>query len=176
MSITQGQNYTADGVTLQLVSGQFSVKSLAGLPNSVAVKRLTSDTPGINGTTSTGLTVALLANTNYVFKYFILYDDTNRTITNYQIHALAAGASLIWVSGRAPSTIANNPDKTKTVAAVTTNILSSIISTGPPDLAEFEGLITVGANATTLQLDGVATNTTDKIAKAGSWVEVATVT
>lgn len=139
------------------------------------INRLTTDTLSINGTVSTGLSVPLAANTNYAFKLHLYCAGTGDGFATgagfqLQIHALAAGASLINVNGF--MIIANAVSKVR-ITAVTTNFGGVLSNTGGTPV-EVTGIITVGANATTLQIDMVdnATGVTGGDAtKAGSWIE-----
>lgn len=134
--------------------------------------RLAANTPDINGTTSTGLSIAVPANNTYRFKAYIIVNNANGTITAFQIHAMAAGATIKFVTAlQSNPNIASGPiGNPQIITAVTTNINSFPVG-GTTTLTTIIGEIIVGANATTLQIDVVGTNTTDSI-MADSWMEV----
>lgn len=157
-----GGVYSADGVGIALSAGQFSLRGLETV-------RLTVNTPSINGTTSTGLVIALLANTNYVFSARVHTVGGGTATANYQVHALAGGAAL----GPGYYDLLD-----LTTSIFTANGLLPAVTTsfggGGNNTNDYmlivEGIVTVGATPTNLQLDVVST-ATDNNTKAGSWME-----
>lgn len=150
----------------------------AQIATSALNKRLTADVTSINGTTSSGLTVALAANTNYIFRAYIsYYVGASTPGINWQIHALAAGAALVVVTGTTglvgQLAATSNMDEYGHATAVTTSIFpnSNNGTTTVYYNVQLYGTITVGANATTLQIDLVDTVATDTV-KAGSFIMV----
>ncbi len=133
--------------------------------------RISADVASINGTKDTTVKAALLANHKYLFM-FKLYTRGGAAApaSNYQIHALAAGAALDWAEG--VETKNGTITGTGTATAVTTNIFNANATSPTTDYQVFVwGSVTVGANATTIQLDIVDT-TANMTVKIGSSCEV----
>lgn len=155
--VVAGPGISVSGVTV----------SLAIVPSSI---RLASPTASINGTTSTLLALPLSASTNYKFKCWMKVTPSGAE--NFQIHALAVGAAVVltgggyWNPAGAWTGAAHN-------TAVTTNLLVASPGAANSEVL-FEGIVTVGVNATTLQFDVTDTGTTTSI-QTGSWLEVETI-
>lgn len=139
----------------------------------MAIARLSSDTTSINGTESSGLSIPLAANANYSFRaYLYVKSGSGSPSINFQIHALASGAALLYVaafpwSSGGPA----NSSYNGFVTAVTTDILLNYLGAiGQAWMVILFGFITVGSTATTLQLDLKDTQTGDAV-KAGSTLE-----
>jgi hypothetical protein len=93
---------------------------------------------------------------------------------NFQIKALAAGAALVRFQGHYENTgasvLATSQSDTQTLVA--TNLFgTSLPSNGTTLVVDMHGIVTVGANATTLEIDVVDNAITDTI-KAGAFLEV----
>ena len=143
--------------------------------------RTTADTTSTNGTKSTGVLIALQANTNYIFEAHLIYTSSgggNDTM-NFQIHALASGASLVFAQILfAVNSIGTSllQPQSNWVTSVTTNMLPAADGAGGSSgWAHFWGLITVGTTSTTLQIDLVDTQSNEVI-KAGSNVTIFPIT
>jgi hypothetical protein len=183
---TFGNNISFGGATLNVTSlangnilqynGTNWVNVTPASVGATLTNRLTSDTPSVNGTTSSGLTISLAANTNYVFKGF-LYVTTGATSgVNFQIHALASGAALVvfeLTAHHAGITVLAD-DIAGVTTTVTTGVLGTTLVASLTYYCILSGTITVGANATTLQLDFVSTAALSNV-KAGSFIEANTV-
>ncbi len=134
--------------------------------------RSTSDVSTSIGSKSSGVAIPLGPSLTYRFRA-LLYVSPNTGQIFFQIHALAAGASLVWV-GQHYQTASGAAWFSEVVTAVTTNIGTNPANGSNQAWLEIVGLVTVGSTATTLQIDVVDGVTTDKV-KAGSFIEVESV-
>jgi hypothetical protein len=153
--------FTADGVTLSTSAGVTAIKNRPF--------RLAADVASINGTVATGLTLALAANTNYVCRGMVVVDNTTGNNATIQQAALAAGASVVYmtaVSFKNGTIPVATSYVVATAAAVILNATLAAVT-----VIWIQGLVTVGANATAFALNMVDTVATD-LCKAGSWIEV----
>jgi hypothetical protein len=138
----------------------------------MAIARLASDTTSINGTESSGLSIPLSANANYSFKaYLFVKSNSSTPRINFQVHALASGAALLYVAALPFASGTAFSSSLGLVTAVTTDILQNYLAALDDSWAIIIfGFITVGSTATTLQLDLKDTQTGDAV-KAGSTLE-----
>ena len=122
-------------------------------------------TNGTGTPASTTLTMPLAPNATYAFQAS-LYFTCSTSSVNVQLHAMAAGAAVVFVND------SNAAAGDLAVTSTGANIMTTA-KTGANCAAFIYGLITVGTTATTLQidfLDPLTTGTTT--AKANSWLEV----
>lgn len=135
--------------------------------------RLTSPTATASGTKSTGLTISLLASTNYAFEAYLDFASptSGTSTTDFQIHALASGAALVVVEATChhTGTTVLADDIAGIATAVTSNILPTVLVNSLTYYCTFSGVVTVGTTPTTLQLDVVAAATSGSVA-SGSFM------
>jgi hypothetical protein len=134
--------------------------------------RKPADVADINGTQSTLLALALLANTNYGFWMFLSTAGAANTAQQFQLHAMAAGAAVQIVDGHGFTNGAAT--QAIRVAATGANFISSFPGAGGGSWTIW-GVVTIGVNATTLQVDVVDTGVTNSV-KGGSLLSAWVVT
>lgn len=167
MKVSGGGVYSADGTSIALTAGQFS--SIDPRP-----VRTTADLPSISGTQSTGLSVPLKANTNYFFEVWLWHLQGVATGTTYSVHSLAAGAALVVAAQDGDSNTSAFQAAPIPVNATGAKFAQPNLGNTAQSMMHVWGIITVGINATTLQIDSTDTGTT-QVLKAGSVLKVSVI-
>jgi len=164
------------------ISGGVPAWVAGGAGGGPTLTRLTSDTgpKTASSYSSSGLTVALSANTNYMVKFYVyMVLASGNTGSNFEIHALPSGAALTWCKAIAVGPAASGISWYGLLTAVTSAIFGAgdlTYSYAPSWGIEFDLLVTVGSTSGTLQLDYASDGSHNATIKAGSWSEASVIT
>jgi len=162
-----GQTVNQINTTLTCVSG-----GAAGFWLKGAVS-----TSGTGAYSSTGLSVALAANTAYAFTVFTSIEPFFGTEGyNFEVHSLPAGATLVIACTPMsyPTAAVNQPTNCVTSSGTPIALNNNLgFGTSPPIFADpgIWGLVIVGGMAVTLQIDFACTSNCGRVTmQAGSFI------
>lgn len=140
-------------------------------------KRVTADqTSSSSAYMSAGVSISLAPNTNYFFRATLFVTIAMSGSVRFEVHSIASGATVIAAFGGEAGQSDYPYGGAVTSSGTQFNGGDTFSGFGDIHVIEIRGMIMVGANAGTLQIDFCDYNNTGNVTvKAGSWLETAAV-